>query len=359
MQILRKDFSPLKLIMKNKVIKIVISIFLAVCIIAAGIFYYINSKFVYNAETATGNTAGNLNNGGLFSEYNGKIYFSNPYDDGHLYVMDSDCSNARLLNSDTAGSINVCGNYIYYVKNNYSRNSIVSNDRVRMYGVYRTDLKGNNSDSLYETLSGISSLYGNYLYYQHYSDTEPLSFYRTKIDGSEETKLSDIPINPASIYNGKIYFSNPNNDNYIAAYNTDTGAITTVYEANSYMVDAADNYIYYIDLSKNYSLVRLNLSNNTVELLFEPDDGKVIRYNRYGSKIFFIVEGQDAGLYRMNINGTQIESIAAGNISSVSCTSQYTFFQYYNNETSLYRIPTNGVITKIEEITIKKDISGK
>lgn len=359
MQILRKDFSPLKLIMKNKVIKIVISIFLAVCIIAAGIFYYINSKFVYNAETATGNTAGNLNNGGLFSEYNGKIYFSNPYDDGHLYVMDSDCSNARLLNSDTAGSINVCGNYIYYVKNNYSRNSIVSNDRVRMYGVYRTDLKGNNSDSLYETLSGISSLYGNYLYYQHYSDTEPLSFYRTKIDGSEETKLSDIPINPASIYNGKIYFSNPNNDNYIAAYNTDTGAITTIYEANSYMVDAADNYIYYIDLSKNYSLVRLNLSNNTVELLFEPDDGKVIRYNRYGSKIFFIVEGQDAGLYRMNTNGTQIESIAAGNISSVSCTSQYTFFQYYNNETSLYRIPTNGVITKIEEITIKKDIPGK
>lgn len=355
MQILRKDFSLLILIMKNKVIKIVISIILAVCIIAAGVFYYINSKFAYNTETATGNTAGNLNNGGLFSEYDGKIYFSNPYDEGRLYVMDSDCSNARLINADAAGSINVCGNYIYYVKNNYTRNSIVSNDRIRKYGVFRIDLEGKNSYSLYETLSGISSLYGNYLYYQHYSDTEPLSFYRIKIDGSEESKLSDIPINPASIYNGKIYFSNPNDNNHIAAYNTDTGAITTVYEANSYMVDAADNYIYYIDLDKNYSLVRLNISNNTVELLFEPDGGKVIRYNRYGSKIFFVIEGQDAGLYRMNTNGTQIESIAAGDISSVNCTSQYTFFQYYNDETALYRIPTTGVITKIEEITIKKE----
>lgn len=352
---MRKDFSLLKLIMKNKAIKIIISIVLAVCIIAIGVFQYINSRFAYNAETATGNTTGNLNNGGLFSEYDGKIYFSNPYDEGHLYVMDSDCSNAKLLNSDKAGYINVCGSYIYYAKNNYSRDSIVSNDRVRMYGVYRTDLKGNNACSLYETLSGVSSLYGNYLYYQHYSDTEPLSFYKTKIDGNEEIKLSDIPVNPASIYNGKIYFSNPNDSNHIASYNTDTGSISTVYEANSYMVDAADNYIYYIDLSKNYSLVRFNISNNTVELLFEPDDGKVIRYNRYGSKIFFIVEGANAGLYRMNTNGTQIESIAAGNISSVNCTSLYTFFQYYNDKVSLYRIPTTGVITKIEEITIKKD----
>ncbi len=341
--------------MKNKVVKILITIVLVICILAAGIFYYIDSKFVYNAETATGNTTGNLNNGGLFNEYDGKIYFSNPYDEGHLYVMNSDCSNAKRLNTDTAGSINVCGNYIYYVKNNYSRNSIIANDRVRMYGVYRTDLNGKHADSLYDTLSGTSSLCGNYLYYQHYSDKDPLSFYRIKIDGSDEQKLSDIPVNPASVYNGKIYFSNPNDNNHIASYNTDSGAITTVYEANSYMVDAADNYIYYIDLSKSYSLVRLNLSNNTIELLFEPDGGKVIRYNRYGSKIFFIVEGQNAGLYRMNTNGTQIESIAAGDISSVHCTSQYTFFQYFNNEISLYRIPTTGVITKIEEITIKKD----
>ena len=30
-----------------------------------------------NPEGTVGNTAGNLNNGGLFCEYDGKVYFSN------------------------------------------------------------------------------------------------------------------------------------------------------------------------------------------------------------------------------------------------------------------------------------------
>ena len=78
-----------------------------------------NNRIVYNNDNAVGNTAGNLNNGGLFCEYNDKIYFANPYDYNKLYVMDSDCTNAMKLSDDSVGSINVCGNYIYYVKNNF------------------------------------------------------------------------------------------------------------------------------------------------------------------------------------------------------------------------------------------------
>ena len=118
-------------------------------------FSYFSTRFKYNSKTAVGNTAGNLNNKGRFCEYDGKIYFANPYDDGHLYVMNSDCSNARALNTDSVYYINVCGNYIYYVRNNLSsakENSFTG----QMFGVYRTDLDGQNADTITTTKSGIA-----------------------------------------------------------------------------------------------------------------------------------------------------------------------------------------------------------
>lgn len=167
-------------------------------------------------------------------------------------------------------------------------------------------------------------------------------------------KFSSKVYNLASVYNGKFYFADTYNKNYISTLDASTGNVSAYFNVNAYLVDAADNYIYYIDLDKGYALMRLNTSNKTLEQLYSPaDGGKVINYNRYGNKIFFQVEGTNTGLYRMNADGTQIEYIAAGNVSTINCTSQYTFFQYYEDNETLYRIPTVNPITKVEEITIK------
>ena len=65
-------------------------------LIIAGIFIligalftavYIGGKIPMNDAGTTGNTAGNLNNGGLFCESDGKVYFANAYDGGALYCM--------------------------------------------------------------------------------------------------------------------------------------------------------------------------------------------------------------------------------------------------------------------------------
>lgn len=102
--------------------------------------------------------------------------------------------------------------------------------------------------------------------------------------------------------------------------------ISDYYDCNSYLATMVNGYAYYIDLSKNYSLVRLNSSNKTLELLYAPESGKIINYNVYGNKLFFHVEGGDKpGLYRMNIDGTQVEYVAVGEISGIHCTQRYTF----------------------------------
>ena len=341
--------------MKKK--KIIILIIIAILVIAGGIYYFISSRFQYNDDNAVGNTAGNLNNGGLFCEYKDKIYFANPYDNNHLYVMNSDCTGAKRLSTDSVSYINVYGNYIYYVKNNFTEQEVGNVFRGQLYGVSRTDLNGQNPKTLYSDLSGIISISGNYLIYQHHDNKTALSLYKTNIDGSDNKKIYDTAYNPSSVLNGKIYFADNTDKNRIKCMDVKTNSISLYSDESAYLVDAKKDYIYYIDPSKNYSLVRANASTKTVEMLYDAKEngGRIVNYNLYGNKIFFQFEGDNnPGLYRMNSDGTQVEYIATGNFNNVSCTSQYTFFQYFDQPDKLYRVPTTGAMTSVEQITIKQ-----
>jgi len=327
-----------------------ILIFVAIVVIGIVIYFQFKSRMQYNNDNVVGNTAGNLNNGGTFAEDNGILYFSNPYDGNKLYSMNSDCSNAKKLIDEHVASINVHGNYIYYVKNNTvgsAANAALSNG---LTGVYRCDLDGKNVISLYDTYSNIISLCGNYIYYQHNDKKTASSLYKIKINNSDSKLVSKVDYNPASSYNGTIYFSSTKDNHNIYTLDPKTNSISTYLSGNSSLTDMEGTYLYYIDLDKGSSLVRQNTVNKTIELLVS---GHCLNYNVYENKIFFLKEGDDAGLYRMNIDGSNLELIVSGNFNNVQCTSIYTFFQYLNKPDLLYRVSTSGAIKTIEQITIK------
>jgi len=334
--------------MKKK--KIYILIFIALVIIGIVIYFQIRSRMQYNDDNITGNTAGNLNNGGTFCEYNGILYFSNPYDGNKLYSMNSDCTNAKKLVDDHIASINVYGNYIYYVKNNAVGGVINSTSSSNLAGVFRCDLDGKNIISLYDNISNIISLHGNYIYYQHNDSKTGSSLYKIKINNTDNKLVSNVDYNPSSYYNGTIYFSSIKDNQNLYTLDAKTDVISTYYSGNTSFANMEGTFLYYIDLDKGSSLVRMNTANNTVELLFF---GHCLNYNVYENKIFFLRDGDDAGLYRMNTDGSNLELIASGNFNNVQCTSNYTFFQYFNKPDQLYRVPTSGVISTIEQITIK------
>ena len=321
-----------------------------------------SSRIVYNNDNAIGNSAGNLNNGGLFCEYNNKIYFANPYDYNKLYVMNSDCTNAMKLNDDSVASINVCGSYIYYVKNNFKQETIGTIFRGQLFGVYRCNLNGESLKALYDSLSGTIALSGNSLYYQHYSDTTPLAFHKVDIAGKKDTKISDTPYSPACVHNGTIYFSDPVGKHNILSYDTKTDKTSVLYDCNSLICGSVLTFEHQ-ENGEKYAYDKVIMLAGGVGygtqrdcLKGHPEKGnKVVNYNVYGNKIFFQVESTDGmtGLYRMNIDGTQIETIAIGNITNIHCTSKYTFFQYYEDQGVLYRVSTSGADTSVEQITIK------
>ena len=61
-------------------VKFIIPAVVVVLIVVAVVVHALPKKKQTNSADAAGNTAGNLMNGGLFCEYNNKIYFANPYD---------------------------------------------------------------------------------------------------------------------------------------------------------------------------------------------------------------------------------------------------------------------------------------
>jgi len=339
----------------SKPVKIAIVCALAISLIAFVVYAILSSRVYYNKDDATGNTTGNLNNGGLFCEYEGKIYFANAADKNKLYVMSSDCTNARKLVDDSVAYINVCGKYIYYVRNNYSPDAIAMVFKGQLYGLYRCNLDGSHIVTITQEKSGMISLCGNYIFYHHYDDQTALTLQKIKIDRKDNTFISETEYNVANVYEQRIYFANETERNRIYYLDTKDDSLHFFYDANAYQVDYEGNYMYYIDLSKDYALMRLNTQTMVLEQIFAPNDAKVINYNVYGTKVFAQVEGDGntTGLYRLNIDGTQIEYIAQGNITNVHCTSKYTFFMYYADQQTLYRVPTTTTFSKVEIITVK------
>ena len=118
--------------------------------------------------------------------------------------MNSDCTSITKLSEDSVASLNVCGRYIYYVKNNFNSSTIGMVFRGQLFGLYRCDLDGGNAKILYNDRSGSAALCGNTIYYQHYDDQTALTFYQVGIDGKKESKISDTPYLPASVSGGKI-----------------------------------------------------------------------------------------------------------------------------------------------------------
>lgn len=326
--------------MKKKIIITCIVVFA----VALGLFLFFNSRFTYNDANTTGNTAGNLYNEGLFCEYEGSVYFANPYDEYNLYKMDLDGTNLKKLYSDRVFYINVANGYIYYERFNY-KSGVEVVFRGALYGLFRYKEGDAKAKELHSGIVDYIALCGNYLYYRSYDDTNLYQLSKIKIDGKEDEKLSDSDYTPISVSNGNIYFSEIDGNHNLLRLNTDTDDISTLKEGNFYMPIIVNNYIYYIDLDNNHSLTRMDMTNDEKEVL---SDDAVVNYNlsKDSNVIFYQAENsvEDHKLVRMNLDGDDKIDVTSGDCFNISITSQYTYYiTKIADIDTLYRVNTNGI----------------
>lgn len=335
--------------MKKSWILILIIIALFLLLGGSSIYKHYASQIPENDITITGNTGGNLNNGGLFAEADGRVYFSNSYDYGCLYSMNTDETNLTKLTTSAVNAINVGGNYLYYYLDS-AQSGQGFGYVIHSYGIFRSQTDGSNSTCLDRQACVTMQLTGNYLYYQRYNNTDYTKFYKIKTDQSEQSLVSDEIINPAACHNGIIYYNGTANDHHLYALDTQTDTSSLVLQGNICYPVYEQNYIYYMDAASNYQLCRYSLLDNSISVLTTD---RVDTYNVGNGYIYYQKNSADApALMRMELDGSNPEIIALGNYSDINLTSQYAYFHAFGSDTPIYRTP-HGYI-EVSEFTAAK-----
>jgi len=293
--------------------------------------YSINRTFL-NEEDEIGNTSGNIYNGGLFCEQDGKIYFSNDFEDGSLYVMNSDCSHIKKVHDDKAAYINADGNYLYYVRANNTRENISGS--ILMFnntGIYRINRNGDNIKAISSNPGSYLTLKGNELYFQLYDVNTGLFLYRNGIDGKMERFLLDDAVIPAAVINNSLYYAGFTEDHNInkldlASYNS-----STLYEGSFAYPIFQGEYIYYIDIEDNYKIYKMTADGSDTTMLV---DERCSTYNITNSGKFLyyqVDDGDDSRICRLNLETMESETLLEGNYKQIHVTENYVFFKDFNN----------------------------
>lgn len=320
--------------------KNIIIICIVVCVLAS-LFAValLTGKVPMNDASTVGNTAGNLNNGGLFCESEGKVYFANAYDNNALYSMNADETEIIKLNGNSVASINAGGDYLYYYMES-STNGKGLGFMGRTAGIYRSDKNGKHVACLERTFAVTMQLCGSYLYYQDYNTKTGTVLSKIKIDKSEKTEVADYVINPASYVNGLIYFNGTQDDHALYTLNTANDAISSIWPGNIWNPVFLDGYVYYMDVLNDYRLCRYNMSADVIEVL---TNDRVDFFNIYSGYIYYQKSSKtEPALKRMYTDGSNPEVIASGVYENINITSQYVYFNQYGAPTPVYKTSTFG-----------------
>lgn len=325
---------------KTKNIIIVSSIFAILAVIITIII--ITSRMPMNNSNVTGNTAGNLNNGGLFCESDGRVYFANAYDNNTLYSMNPDETDIKKLGVNSASSINAGGDYLYYYMESGKDGGEGLGYMGRTAGIYRSLKNGKKTKCLDRTYAVTMQLCGNYLYYQDYNNKTGTRLTKIKIDKSDKTTIADYVINPASYVNGYIYFNGTQDDHALYTLNTANDSITSIWPGNIWNPVYLDGYVYYMDVANDYRLCRYSMSQNLVEVL---TNDRVDFFNVTYNYIYYQKSSQtDPALKRMYIDGSNPEVVANGVYKNINITSQYVYFNQYDSPVPVYKTSISGPV---------------
>lgn len=322
---------------KKNIIILCSALFIALLLFILMLF---TGRIPMNDDDTVGNTAGNLNNGGLFCESDDRVYFANAYDNNALYSMNPDETDLKKIGSNAVSFINAGGKYLYYYMQSGNGGEGLGYV-IRTSGIYRSKKNGSQTTCLDRTSISAMQLCGSYLYYQNY-DNRTTVLSKIKIDKSDKTTVADYVVNPASYVNGKIYFNGTVNDHALYTLDTATDRITSIWQGNIWNPVLVDGYVYYMDVANQYQLCRYSLSGDSIEVLTHD---RVDLFNVYGNYIYYQTCSEtEPALKRMALDGSSPEIVAEGIYENINITSRNVYFNQFGESVPVYKTSTYGDI---------------
>lgn len=295
------------------------------------VFAALNDKIPPNPEGTIGNTAGNLNNGGLYCESEGVVYFSNAYDGGALYSMNVNETNLKRLNTTVSRNILSGGDYLYYFQTGSSNRGGFGYLRSpASFNRCRKD--GKKIESIVRSIIVNAQLVGNDLIVLDNNDSNPC-VKKIKIDKSDEQILFNYQINPSCAVGNTIYYNETVSSHYLYSINTSSGTRSVVWEYNLWYPVVDGEYVYFLDIENGYKLCRYHLTANFVEIL---TNDRVECYNLGNGYIYYQTGGTDPKLMWMYLDGSNKTVVSPGVYTNLNMTSMYVYVQSFYEKDSVY-----------------------
>lgn len=338
--------------MKDKVKPIIISVILIITAVLAFILIRINSFKGYD-EGTTSNTSLNLINGGMFCEENQRIYFSNINDNNYLYSMNNDLSDFKLIKQNHVSYINAKEPFVFYSVLDTNETS-VNLLGYRNTGLYRTKISNGNTKIIDENPTGLIALYGNNIYYQHYDKKSGLSLYKANISNSDKEQIDEKSYLPAIFENDKIILPSIDNNKFISSYDIKTKRLSTIKSVRSMNIGVTKNYYYYMDLDNNYVVSRIKKNSSSPE---QVTDKRCSSYNISPDERYLyyqVDDGEDNGLYKMNLSTMQSTIIRTGDNKNICVTKDYVFFTDIKETKIFYSSHKNNKVEVLDAPTLSK-----
>lgn len=329
---------------EKKLFRIGIYIFIALILIAFCVLINVlRKKASIYPETTIGNTAGNLNNGGLFCESNGKIFYSNPKNNGYLYSMNLDEEENKLLIPATSRNILCGGNDVYYTQISLSskdKTTVGENGdaaglgySLTVHSMNRCSRDGKRSDSLNHDLTVTAQLVGNTLYCLKTANNQ-ITFEQHNTDGTGKEVLAEYVVNPACALDGKIYYSDAKDNHQLRCLDTSTGAISTIYTGSVWNPCIYEGYIYFMDVDRDYCLSRYELRTGEFEVVSYE---RIDCFNVGKGYIYYQCNSQTApALKWMYPDGSNVTVVAGGNYTNINLAGNHVYFQEFGMEGSIF-----------------------
>ncbi len=322
-----------------------------IILILIAVTLFPGKKSAENPAGTVGNIAGNLLNGGLFCEKNGVVYFSNPYDGGSLYSMDSGEQQLKKLGDISVQNILVGTDTLYYFQTGTTHVAgALSGVTGSATSMNKCTLKGKKNEIVMHDIILGAQLVDNYLYLMG-TDNEKNYFVKMNADGSDAMELTDRYIHPACADNGRLYYTDPST-HALCELDTITDVTSEILTGNIWFPVIDGDYIYYVDADKNYSLHRYSLYDQTVQQLTSD---RVDFYNVGSGLIYYQTAGKSPQLKYMYSDGSQSGILAEGAFHHINMTSSHVYFQAYGDTRTLYHA-TLGSSGYAEFTTAKESV---
>ena len=129
-----------------------------------------------------------------------------------------------------------------------------------------------------------------------------------------------------------MYYTGYDKDHNIHTMNINGSDDQTIYNGNCTSLIRAGEHLYFIDMSQNYALVRVNLDGSDPVTIVSD---RLATYNvdEKESAVYYQVDnGTSNGLYVKDLEGGEVRKIADGNYNYLHLTSKYLFYETYDGK---------------------------